>query len=180
MNCYIALLRGINVSGKNKIKMVDLKQLFLNLGFTNVSTYIQSGNVIFSSEEINISKIEQLIIDEIKIKFKYSVKLLVVKKSELESVFKSNPFLNQKNIDLKKTCATFLNKKPTEEGIAKVKELAAKDKFIIFKNKTAYLYCPNGFGRTKLSNNNIEAKLKISATSRNWNTITKLVELSNQ
>lgn len=180
MNIFIALLRGINVSGKNKIKMVELKQLFSDIGFSEITTYIQSGNVIFSSEELNTSKLENKLVTEIRNKFGHSIKVLVLKKKELETAFKSNPFINKTDFDFKKTCATFLDKIPTEEGIEKVKLLAAKDELLIFKNKTIYLYCPNGFGRTKLSNNNIENKLKVSATSRNWNTITKLVELSNQ
>lgn len=180
MNTFIALLRGINVSGKNKIKMVELKQLFLDNGFCEITTYIQSGNVIFSSEEIDTSKIENKLVTEVKNKFGYSIKVLVLKKKELETAFRSNPFITESDFDFKKTCATFVDKIPTEDGIEKVRALAAKDELLFFKNKTIYLYCPNGFGRTKLSNNNIENKLKVSATSRNWNTITKLVELSNQ
>lgn len=180
MNNYIALLRGINVSGKNKIKMVELKQLFLNMGLTEVVTYIQSGNVIFSAEETKTSIIEQLIIDQIKKHLNYSIHVLVLKKVELETVFKSNPFIENTSIDIKKLCTTFLKTTPTEEGILKVKSLAAEDELLVFKDKTAYLYCPNGFGRTKLSNNNIENKLNTTATTRNWNTITKLIALSNK
>lgn len=139
MTNYIALLRGINVSGKNKIKMVDLKQLFLDLGFTKVITYIQSGNVIFSSEVMTISKIEKTIIDEVKKQFDYSIKVLVLKKKELESVFMLNPFIKDTTLDLKKLGVTFLKEKPTEEGITKVKALATKDELLIFKDKTAYL-----------------------------------------
>lgn len=180
MNIYIALLRGINVSGKNKIKMVALKQLFLDLGFFKVTTYIQSGNVLFSSEELQISKIEETIINELKIKFNYSVNVLVLKKLELESIFNSNPFINNTTLDLKKIGVTFLKEKPTKESITKVKALATKDELVIFNNKTIYLNCPKGFGRTKLTNNTIENKLKTIATTRNWNTITKLVILSKQ
>lgn len=180
MNTYIALLRGVNVSGKNKIKMVELKQLFINLGFCNVVTYIQSGNVIFSSEETNNSKIEKQLITAIKTNFGHSIKILVLKKNELAMAFKSNPFLNKSYIDFKKMCATFLDNIPNKEGKAKVFALANSEEEVIFKENIIYLYCPKGFGSSKLSNNNIEAKLKVSATSRNWNTVTKLVELSNQ
>ncbi|UMB60667.1 DUF1697 domain-containing protein [Lutibacter sp. A80] len=180
MHIYIALLRGINVSGKNKIKMIELKQLFLDIGFSEVNTYIQSGNVIFSTNQTNTLKIEQLITTKIKEQFKYAVKVLILKKDELETAFNTSPFLNKTTFDLKKTCATFLDKIPTNEGILKVKELAAKNEIVLFKNKIAYLYCPNGLGSTKLTNKNIETKLKISATSRNWNTVTRLVELSNK
>jgi len=180
MPAYIALLRGINVSGKNKIKMVELKQLLINVGFSNVVTYIQSGNVVFSSEETNTSKIEKQIVTAIQGNFGFSIKTLVLEKMELINVFESNPFKENTNFDFKKICATFLEKIPNEEGKAKVFALADSDEQVVFKDKTAYLYCPNGFGRTKLTNNNIENKLKFSATSRNWNTVTKLVELSNQ
>ena len=180
MNTFIALLRGINVSGHNIIKMAELKLLLQNIGLENVITYIQSGNVVFNSTEINENLFEELISDKIKETYGYNVKVLVVSKEYLKSVFNNNPLLKDSSIDFKKLCVTFLKKKPTEEGKEKVYELASKDELLIFKDKTVYIYCPNGFGRTKLSNNNIEKKLKISATSRNWNTTTKLVELSNQ
>ena len=179
MNTSITLLRGINVSGHNKIKMVDLQKLFIQIGHSNILTYIQSGNVIFSSEEIDISKLEQTIIHEIEKQFSYVIKVLVLKKIELETIFNFNAFANIPELDFKKVGVTILQEKPTEEGIEKVKSLAADGEKLIFNEKAWYLYCPNGFGRTKLSNNNIEVKLKMAATSRNWNTITKLVELSN-
>lgn len=180
MQTYIALLRGINVGGHNKIIMADLKRLFQSLGYTNVTTYIQSGNVVFQSKEINTSTIEKSIIETIEKEFGYAIKVLVLRKNDLEITFNSNPFIQDaNNYDFKKLCATFLEKTPTKEGILKVQKLAAPEEQLFFIEKTVYLYCPNGFGRTKLSNNNIETKLKIAATSRNWNTITKLVELSN-
>lgn len=179
MNVYIALLRGINVSGHNKIKMVDLQQLFKNEGFKNVITYIQSGNVIFSSEGIDISKMGKTITNAIKKQFSYKIYVLVLKKNELEKVFNSNPFFEIDALDFKKIAVTFLENIPTKEGIARVEALATFEEKLTFTDKTIYLYCPNGFGRTKLSNNNIEAKLKTIATTRNWNTITKLIELSN-
>lgn len=180
MNIYIALLRGINVSGYNKIKMPDLKNLFLKVGYTNVLTYIQSGNVIFTSDELNTAKIEQTIINEIENQFGYKIKVLVLKKSELEEIYNFNAFADVNDLDFKKVGVTVLQDTPTAEGIEKVTSVAAIDEKLIFNKNIVYLYCPNGFGSTKLSNTNIESKLKLSATSRNWNTITKLIELSNQ
>jgi uncharacterized protein (DUF1697 family) len=180
MKTYIALLRGINVSGHNSIKMADLKQLLAKAGLKNVVTYIQSGNIIFNSFETNKNLLEELISEKIKGSYNYEIKALVISKTYLDKVFRDNPLVKKSNIDFKKVCVTFLTRKPNEEDILKVFELKTKDEQIIIKNKTAYLYCPNGLGNTKLSNNNIEVKLKVSATSRNWNTITKLVELSNQ
>lgn len=180
MNTFIALLRGINVSGHNSIKMADLKQLLLNANLKNVVTYIQSGNVVFNSRETSEDFFETLISKKIKEAYGYDVKVLVISKEYLNIVFNNNQLLKDSLLDFKKSCVTFLEKEPTEEGKEKIYELASKDELLIFNDKIAYIYCPNGFGRTKLSNNNFEKKLKISATSRNWNTITKLVELSNQ
>ncbi|MFD1294457.1 DUF1697 domain-containing protein [Lutibacter holmesii] len=180
MVTFIALLRGINVSGHNKIKMANLKQLFLNNGFSEVETYIQSGNVIFKSKELNTLKIEQRIITSIEKQFGFTIKVLVLTKTELSTVFSSNPFLDREFIDISKLCVTFLSATPTLETISEIKELGLKnnDEFYL-NNNTVYLHCPNGFGKTKLTNNLFERKFKVNATTRNWKTITKLIELSN-
>ena len=180
MNTYIALLRGINVSGQNIIKMADLKILLSNAGLKNVVTYIQSGNIIFSSEEKNKDVLEQLIANCIKEKYDYQIKVLVLTKLYLKQIFDELPFHKNNNLDTKKLGVTFLNTSTIEENIEKILNLKSDDEQLIFKDKVIYMYCANGFGRTKLTNKNIETKLKVSATSRNWNTITKLVQLSNQ
>ena len=180
MNTFIALLRGINVSGHHKIKMADLKLLFLNNGFSEVETYIQSGNVIFKSEELNTLKIEQSIITAVEKQFDYAIKVLVLTQPELTTVFNSNPFLERESIDISKLCVTFLSAIPTLDKVTEIQELGFKnnDEFSL-KMKNVYLHCPNGFGKTKLTNNLFERKFKMNATTRNWKTITKLIELSN-
>lgn len=181
MGTYIALLRGINVTGHNKIKMTELKQLFIDSGFSEVVTYIQSGNVIFQSEQLDILKIEQIIIKAVEKQFGYSIKVLVVTKSQLAAIFNSNPFIERENIDTTKLYVTLLSNQPEIDGIEQIEGLTATndDAFKVI-DKSVYLYCPNGYGRTKLNNNLFEKKLKSSATTRNWKTITKLIELSNQ
>ena len=181
MNTYIALLRGINVSGYNKIKMVDLKQLFIDLNYNNVTTYIQSGNVIFQDKEDVVSKIENNILKAIKTKFGYDLKVLVITKNELKTIFNSNPYIERSSIDITKLCVTFLSTSPILENISEIEKLVSnnEDKFIVFE-KHIFLHCPSGFARTKLTNNLFERKLKSVATTRNWKTVTKLVELSNE
>lgn len=179
MTTYIALLRGINVSGHNKIKMAELKQLFVNLGFNEVTTYIQSGNVIFQSEQIIISKIEQQIIEQIKQEFGHTINVLVLKKEDLSKIFISNPFLENKKIDIKSLYVTLLKDNYFVEGIKQLEPfLTNNEEFRIIDN-CAYIYYPNGAGNSKLTTNLFEKKLKTTATARNWRTITKLVELSN-
>ncbi len=178
-NTFIALLRGINVSGCNKIKMTELQQLFIDLGFKNVTTYIQSGNVVFLTNLTEIDKIEQQIINSIKQTFGYVVQVIVLTKKSLETIYASNPFLHEPNIDITKLHVTLLSNKPNEKDIAPLKTLSKNEDTFTIVDKTIYLYCPNGYGKTKLNNNLFEKKLKISATTRNWNTISKLVEISN-
>jgi uncharacterized protein (DUF1697 family) len=182
MTIYIALFRGINVSGHNNIKMADLKQLFLDLGYFEVITFIQSGNVIFNSDMSETSKIEQTIVEAVKNKYEYQIKVLVLDKNNIETIFKSNPFFDKiHNIDISKLHVTLLDKAPSLDGIPLIKKLikTTNDKFQII-DKTVYLYCPNGYGKTKLNNNLFEKKLKVNATTRNWRSFTKLFELIQQ
>jgi len=181
MQTYIALLRGINVGGHNKIKMLELKQLFVNLGYFNVVSYIQSGNVIFNSKKLHTVEIEKSIIDAVEKQFGYSINVLVLTKNELNTVFSSNPFILKDTKDVSKLSVTLLNNEPEFEEVEQIQNLVrlSDDAFEII-NKSVYLYLPDGSRNTKLTNNLFEKKLKSSATSRNWRTITKLVELSTQ
>lgn len=180
MTTYIALLRGINVSGKNSIKMIELKQLFQDLSCLEITTYIQSGNVIFKNNINDIETLEKIIIKAIYKKFGYTINVIVLTKAELELIFNRNPFLKLPNIDLKKLHVTLLNNVPNLSKIESINNLiATTDDAFKIVDKSIYLYCPNGYGRTKLNNNLFEKKLNASATTRNWRTITKLTELSN-
>jgi len=106
MNTYISILRGINVSGKNIIKMTDLKQLYEGLSFIDVQTYIQSGNVIFRTKEQNIVSIEKTITEQISAQYGYDIPVLILKSEKLRKIIESVPF---KNIDTSKLHVTFLS-----------------------------------------------------------------------
>ena len=179
MTTYIALLRGINVSGHNKIKMVELKQLFINLSYNDVTTYIQSGNVIFKSSEKNISKIEQQITAQINQVFGHTINILVITKKQLETILKSNPFLKNNSIDIKVLYTILLKENYFAEGIKLIEPYLTNNEEIKIIGNCAYIHYPSGAGNSKLTINIIEKKLQTVATSRNWRTITKLVELSN-
>ncbi len=181
MITYIALLRGINVSGHHKIKMTELKQLFLDLGYHDISTYIQSGNVVFKSYIKEPILIEDFIVSAISRHFGHAIKVLILTKKELTTIFNNNPFLAKNpTMDISKLHVTILNKKPDLAEISPIEILVAtnNDEFQLIEN-TIYLYCPNGYGNTKLNNNLFEKKLMATATTRNWKTISKLMELSN-
>lgn len=180
MPIYIAILRGINVSGHNKIPMADLKKLFEELKCDNIRTYIQSGNVIFehtkSTDKALIKKIEKGISD----KFGFDVPVLVITAGELEKVIKNNPFIKEKDIETDKLHVTFLAEPPAKANIDKANSYNFEPDRFSIDEKAAYVYCPNGYGNTKLNNTFFESKLKVTATTRNWRTVNELVRIAGE
>ncbi len=180
MKTYISILRGINVSGKNLIKMNSLREMYESRGFQNVTTYIQSGNVVFQSVEMNLGEFEMLISDSILKRYALKVPVLVKDVSELKNILVKNPLLGEIKDDITKLHITFLSKAPEKSFLESIDNLAyLPDKFFI-SERTIYLFCPNGYGNTKLSNNFFENKLKVSATTRNLRTLMELVKLCEQ
>jgi uncharacterized protein (DUF1697 family) len=178
MKTFISILRGINVSGQRKIQMTDLKALYEALKFTNVITYIQSGNVIFKSKSASDQKLAKRIEDAIYERYNFNVPVIIRTVEEMEHAISVNPFLKQSKIDIEKLHITFLAEIPEQENVESIRNIDySPDKFIIL-DKEVYLYCPNGYGITKLSNNFFEQKLKIKATTRNWRTVNKLFEMA--
>ncbi len=178
MKTSISILRGINVSGQKKILMADLKIMYETLGFTNVVTYIQSGNVLFNSdtkysENELMLKIEQAIVE----KYDFQVPVQVFSVEFLKNIISNNPFLKGSEIDVEKLHVTYLAEIPSKDKLESIKNYDfSPDKFNIIEN-TVYVYCPGGYGNTKLSNTFFESKLKVKATTRNWKTTLKLLEI---
>ena len=178
MPTYICILRGINVSGQKIIKMDALRKSFEEMKFKNVRTYIQSGNVLFESKEISNTSLEKQIQKKLLQDYGFHVPVLVKETKNLKSAVKNNSFIDRKNIDIDRLYVTFLAEKPSQTNIDKITpEQYAPDEFILSGN-IVYLYCPGGYGNTKLSNNFFENKLKVVATTRNWKTVNELIRLS--
>jgi len=178
MEKFVALLRGINVSGQKKIKMSDLKILFGDLSFTNVETYIQSGNVLFSSNSKNNKKIRDKIENKILSQFGFHVKVIIKTPDEISDAFKHNPFLKDKKKDIGKIYFTFLSENPFATNIKKMKEIDYSPEEYILDGNIIYVFFPNGYGRAKMNNNFFEKKLNIFATTRNYKTVKTLFEMS--
>jgi uncharacterized protein (DUF1697 family) len=177
MTTHLALLRGINVSGHNMIKMEALKITLESIGFENVQTYIQSGNVFVDTVEESPSKVGFLIKQEIFKVFGHDVPVVVIGKQDLESCFKNNPFLKEAAIDLKKLYVAFVSKDLRSESINDLKISQFKpDKASIDSNRI-YIKYLIGAGKTKLNQKYIEKKLTVTATIRNWNTVTQLLKM---
>jgi uncharacterized protein (DUF1697 family) len=179
MVTYIAILRGINVGGKRIIKMDALKQLFLNLGFLNIETYIQSGNVIFKSKKQKEDTLANIISAEIKKVFTYDVPTIVKNIDDLKKIIASNPLTKDKSNLVEFLHVTLLATTPTKENIENLIKLKFGDDMFSIIDNAVYLYCPNGYSKTKLTNSFLENKLKVTATTRNWKTCNELLNISN-
>lgn len=177
MKNYIALLRGINVSGQKKIKMAELKGLLDASPLFKVSTYIQSGNVLFSADEEK-SSVQALIEKRLAEAYGYHVSVLVIAAKDFRIVRDQNPYINRPGVDAKKLYVTFLWENPNPEIAQVFDRLEMPEEFFVRQGQVVYLYLPNGAGRAKLSNNFIENKLGVTATTRNWNTVCALGELA--
>lgn len=169
---YIVLLRGINVSEKNKLPMAELREMLNELGFQNVQTYVQSGNIILDSEERK-EIVCQKIKEAIAAKFGYDVPVLARTPEEWKSTLENYPFSKENE---KIVAFTFLDR-VTKESVIEVNGIT-EDKYEIVDD-VVYLYCPSSFGKTKLTNSVIEKKLKVTATIRNLKTTIKLLELAH-
>lgn len=180
MEPIISILRGINVGGKNKIPMVELKALYEKNSFKNVTTYIQSGNVVFSSNGKASKELETQIQQMILKKFKCTVPVIVRSVEEMQTVVDRNPFLKMKDIDVEKLHITFLAENPTKENLEKIKVYNYSPDEYIINGREVYLSCPNGYGNTKISNTFFESKLKVTATTRNWRTVNELLRIGKE
>lgn len=180
MQTYISILRGINLGGHNTIKMDDLKNLLSKCGLKNIETYIQSGNVIYQYKSTDTKELDILIKDKILQQFKFEVPVITLTIDELKATAKNNPFSKDKKKDTSFFHITFLSDEPTKDNLSKMISLSyPPDEFVII-GKAVYLYCPNGYGNTKLSNKFLENKVKVSATTRNWKTTNELIAIADK
>jgi uncharacterized protein (DUF1697 family) len=174
-NKYIALLRGINVGGKRKLKMADLRKSVLKIGFTEVSTYIQSGNLFFSAEEKEVAVLEASLEKHLLEEYTYEVPVIIRTSAEIEKLIAQNPFLEVE--DFKQLHLIFLKEKPPETLIKEFEELEFPSEVFKIEAQHLYINYTNGVRNSKLSSNLIEKKLKTKATARNWKTVVKISEL---
>ncbi len=174
MQTYIALLRGINVGGHKKLKMADLKLLFEDLGFKNVTTYIQSGNVIFSSEEK--TALATKISTEIESRFGWQVPVLIITKAALAEIIENCPFEDAKKIE---AYFVLLDSEPKKELVAEVTKIEYPNEEFIISPTVIYCYYKNGIGKAKTTTNFFEKKLQLSATTRNYKTLSKLLSMAS-
>jgi len=177
MTAFVSLFRGINVGGHHKIRMDELKDLHESLGLRDVLPYIQSGNVVFKSDDADLARLRKQIEDGFEKKFGFHVEIIVRTSAELRDIIDKNPFQSQQSKESKWVVVMFLAARPdntAQEELLKT-YVGPEELFII--GKELYIYYTHGIGRSKLSHSFIEKKLKTFGTARNWNTILQLQEL---
>ncbi len=170
----IAILRGINVSGQKKINMAELRQLLSGAGLEELETYIQSGNIVFKANQTP-DKLEEVIRESIMGHFGFEVPTLAMPAEAMDMVIKENPF---KDKELSKLHVTFLATHPDSQLVESLPASSNTDEAYRIIEKVIYVYCPDGYGRTKINNMFFERKLKTTATTRNWKTCLTLWKMA--
>jgi len=171
------MLRGINVGTGRKVLMADLKKLCEDLGLMKVQTYIQSGNVIFElSDPESVPNLENRMHQAFTETYGFNIPVLIRTAEEWIEMIAINPFLKEET-EIEKLHLTVLMDEPSHELVIKIKELIfLPDRFEII-GSNVFIFCENGYGRTKITNDFFEKKLKTNATTRNWKTVMKLHEI---
>ena len=180
MPIYVGLLRGINVAGKKIVKMESLRASFEALGFRRVRTHVQSGNVIFETGKTSSDDLSKIVTERISKDFGFSIPVVLRTSDDIGKVVRNNPFLNERRLDNSKLHVTFLSAPPPKDAKEKLDALKSLPDQFRVRGREIYLYCPNGYGRTKLSNNIFERLLSSQATTRNWNTVNTLVTMASE
>ena len=174
----IALLRGINVGGKNRLQMKELAAMFVDAGCEDVRTYIQSGNVLFRSEPALNEEIPALVSAAISSRFGYNIPIITRTSQELGDVVRVNPFVGT-GADVDKLHVVFLADQPDMASAETLDPDRSPGDEFLASGREVYLYCPDGFARTKLTNSYFDSRLSTTSTTRNWKTVLKLLELAD-
>jgi uncharacterized protein (DUF1697 family) len=180
MTILVSMLRGVNVGGHNKIPMEALRQLYESLDLRKAQTYVQSGNVVFGTDATNLTLLGGRIEDAIEKRFGFRAGVILRTPANLKDVIAKNPFAKRRGIDASKLLVTFLATEPSPETRSEIFRLkAGHTEEVMIDGRELYIYFPDGMGRSKLWPA-IDKALKKSGTGRNWNTVTKLLEMAER
>jgi uncharacterized protein (DUF1697 family) len=178
MPVMISMLRGVNVGGHNKIKMDALRGLYQSLKLEDPRTYVQSGNVIFRTKKNNVASLAKRIEDAIERTFKFRPRVVLRTREELRKAIAASPFASRRNLEPGKILVTFLADDPGAKGSAALTGLKGYPEELHLKGRELYIYFPNGAGKSKLPWASLAQSLETSGTARNWNSVTKMLEIA--
>jgi uncharacterized protein (DUF1697 family) len=177
MPVYVALLRGINLGGHKIIKMDQLRASLEGLGFEQVRTYIQSGNIVFKAPKISDKALSTKIGAKIQSDFGHSVAVIVRTADEIKQAIIDNPFLKDRKIDQTKLHVMFLSEHPVQSALDKLETLVLKPEEFRCLGKELYFYLPNGVADSAVMKKPIDRVLAVTTTMRNWKTANKIDEI---
>jgi uncharacterized protein (DUF1697 family) len=178
MPVLVSMLRGVNLGPHHRIKMDDLRALYASLGFQDVRTYVQSGNILFRTDGRDLTNLGTRIEDAIERKFGFRAEVLLRTAAELRKAIAANPFAARSNIVPSKLLVTFLAREPDPEAREKVLQMRIDPEELRIDGREVYIYFPNGMARPKVAWPQIAKALKTEGTARNWNTVQKVLELA--
>ena len=178
MVAIISLLRAVNVAGHNMVKMDALRELYESLGLRGAQTYVQSGNVVFRTDAKDLIRLQKRIEDAIEKSFGFRTGVVLRSSAELKDVIRRNPFAKRSGIEPNRLLVSFLTGEPDAESKEKIVQIKVGPEEMYLDGRELYIYYADGMGKSKLTPALLERALKVSGTARNWNTVTKLLEMA--
>jgi len=178
MTAVIAMLRAVNLGSHNRVRMDALCALCSALKLRDPRTYVQSGNVVFETSERDIAKVARRIEDAMERDFGFRTDVIVRTADEMRDVVARNPFEKRRGLDGKRLLVFFFGKEPGAEAREKIRSIKVNGEELHMDGRELYIYFPDGQGRSKVSTAAIERMLKVAGTGRNWNSVTKLLDMA--
>ena len=180
MNVVVSMLRGINIGPHKRMKMDELRALYSSLKLRDAETYVQSGNVVFKTDENDLAILAKRIEKGIEKKFGFGSEVVLRTAADLRSVIAKNPFAGRRDIHPSRLLVTFLVSDPGQEARDRMRAIKAEPEELWMDGRELYIYYPEGIARPKLAFPVIEKTLKTSGTGRNWNSVKKLLEIAER
>jgi uncharacterized protein (DUF1697 family) len=180
MPVIVSMLRGVNVGGHHLVKMDTLRALYESIGLHDARTYVQSGNVVFRTQQRDVARLPKRIEDAIEQAFGFRPSVIVRTASELRAVIAANPFAERNDVLPARLLVTFLASDPSPEARQKILQIKTEPEELRIEGRELYVCYRDGVGRSKLSPALVERTLKVFGTGRNWNTVVKLLEMAEK
>ena len=180
MAVIISMLRGVNVGGHNVIKMEELRALYASLKLRDAQTYVQSGNVIFRTDERDLAVVTKRVRDGIERKFGCTTDVICRTAAEMRDVIARNPFAKRRGIEPGKLLVVFLESDPGAEARAAVLRIKTEPEELRIDGRELYIYFPNGQARPKMSWAAVNKALGTPGTGRNWNSVVEMLEMAEK
>jgi uncharacterized protein (DUF1697 family) len=178
MGVIVAMLRGVNVGGRNLIAMADLRALCAGLKLRDAQTYVQSGNVVFRTDERDRAMLATRLEKAIERKCGFRPSVILRTAAELKRVIARNPLAKRRGVEPAKLLVSFLAGEPDAEARRKVREMKPDPEEIWIEGSELYIYFPNGMGKSKVPWSRMDKILGVAGTGRNWNSVLKLLEMA--